>query len=122
MSVARVVIDTLLQLLKCSVRVGRCAICHGNLHPIESISGKRVHDGCMLREKRKSHWDWDETMANRTIEQAEQIIRANGAESWIGLTDKDELGCTREEHEWLQTVDESELVGRAKSAATDEDE
>jgi len=50
-------IELLLQLLKCSVRVGRCKICHGNLHPLESISGKRVHDGCMLREKRKSHGD-----------------------------------------------------------------
>lgn len=58
----------------------------------------------------------------RTIEQAEQIIRNNGASSWAELDDEDKLGCSREEHEaWLTTAPEADLIGWAKSVACDEE-
>jgi hypothetical protein len=59
----------------------------------------------------------------RTIEQAETIITANGAASWVGLDSEDRLGCTRREHEeWLMTAPEAELVSWAKSVSGDEPE
>lgn len=63
------------------------------------------------------------TNTARTIEEAEAIIAEQGATSWVGLDDEDQLGCTREEHEsWLRTAPEKDIIAWAKGVAVDEDE
>lgn len=59
----------------------------------------------------------------RTVAEAETIIEANGAASWVGLDDEDLLGCTRVEHEeWLVSAQEKDLVAWAKGVAADDPE
>lgn len=57
----------------------------------------------------------------RTLEEANAILREEGALSWIGLEDEQQLGCTvAEQHEWLTTDSEAEIRSWARSVAGDE--
>ena len=59
--------------------------------------------------------------AHRTVDEANKILNANGARSWVGIQDESLLGCTvAEHHAWLETASEEELVGWAKSVGFDE--
>lgn len=59
----------------------------------------------------------------RTLDEANDILRAEGALSWIGLTDPELLGCEADEHHlWLVTATENEIRTWAKSVAVDGEE
>ena len=58
-------------------------------------------------------------MPRRTLEHAHLILKAFGAEDWIGA-DEDQLGVSVAEHEaWLRSADATAIRDWACSVATD---